>query len=153
MNKICETIMWMLPSVFIWWAFLTFVNDNSRFQKNRLRKSIDNIYSYIMANTKESHPPIEFNIIHKNKKFAIGIIKDEVNYHYYNYRIFINGEEAGVFHILRHTCLNSYHLESVNKRHCDEVTSILHAGNKVLKQMSKNKKEKKDGYTEYSYFK
>lgn len=145
--------MFIVPNLLVWTFFFTVCADDSKVQKRRLRKSIERILDYISANTKESSPPTELNIIHKNKKFAIGIIKNEVNYHYSTYRIFINGDEAGVYHRLQHMFVSSYYFEPVNKRHKDEVVSILHAGNKVIKKMQKPKKEKKDGYSEYSYFK
>jgi hypothetical protein len=139
--------------VLIWWVFFTFVNDNSRFQKHRLFTSITNIQEWIIRNTKAGHPPCAFSIVYKNKTFAIGIIKDEVNYHYCTYRIFINGEEAGIYHILHHMFLNSYYFEPLNKRHESEVVSILHAGSKVLKKMNKSAKDKTDSWDEHSYFK
>lgn len=139
--------------VLIWWVFFTFMNDNSRFQKHRLYTSITNVHEWIINNTKEGNPPCAFSIVYKNKTFAIGIIKDEVNYHYHTYRIFINGEEAGVYHVLRHMFLNSYYFETMNRRHESEVISILHAGNKVLRKMNKPEKTKTNGWDEYSYFK
>lgn len=152
MNAI-EIAIFISVHVFIWWTFFTFINSDSRFQKHRVFKSIVNIQEWIIHNTEMSHPPCAFNIIYKNKKFAIGIIKDEVNYHYCTYRIFINGEEAGIYHVLHHMFLNSYYFESVNRRYESEVVSILHAGNKVLKSMERSKKEKKDSWDAYSYFK
>lgn len=152
MNAI-EIAIFIGVQVLIWWSFFTFVNDNSRFQKHRLYTFIKNIHDWIRSNTKEGQPPCAFDIIYKNKKFAIGIIKDEVNYHYCTYHIFINGEEAGIYHILHHMFLNSYYFETLNKRYKSEVVSILHAGNIVLKCMEKPKKEKKDSWKENSYFK
>lgn len=148
-----EIVIFISAQVLVWWFSLTFINDNSRFQKHRLWKSIYNILVHITANTEVNHPPVEFDITYKNKQFAIGIIEDKINYHYSNYRIFINGEEAGVYHVLHHMFLNSYYFETKNKRHQSEVESILHAGNKVLKKMNKPKKINTDSWDQYSYFK
>lgn len=143
----------IVPSLFVWVLFFTLVVDDSKLQKYRVRCSIENIYKWIMSETKDGSPPCAFNIIHKNKKFSIGIIKNEVNYHYCTYRIFINGDEAAVYHQLKHLWCSNYYFEEINKRHKDEVVSILHAGNKVLKKMNKPKKVKNNGWDEYSYFK
>lgn len=152
MNTI-EIAIFISLHVLIWWFFFTFLSDNSRFQKHRLYKAINNIDDWITNNTKCGHPPCAFNIIYKNKKFAIDIIKDEVNHHYCTYRICINEEDAGIYHVLHHMFLNSYYFETLNKRHESEVVSILHAGNNVLKHSEKPKKEKKNSWSEYSYFK
>jgi hypothetical protein len=109
-----------------------------------------------MSNTQANHPPIEINIIYKNKKFAVGIIKTEVSSYYSTYKIFINGNEAGCYHKMKKSylqCGYQYSYEEVNKRHRQEVTAIIYAAYSLLKQKEKPKKEKKDGYTEYSYFK
>lgn len=148
-----DTCMIIVPSLLVWTFFFTVCADDSKVQKRRLRKSIERILEYINDNTKDGCPPTELNIIYKNKKFAIGIIKNEVNYHYSTYRIFINGDEAGVYHVLHHMFLNSYYFETKNKRHESEVISILHAGNKVMKKMNKPEKIKENGWDEYSYFK
>lgn len=148
-----ETAIFICSELLILWVLFTFVNDDSRFQKHRVFKSIMNVHEWIMRNNQGGHPPCAFSIVYKNKTFAIGIIKEEVNHHYCTYRIFINGEEAGIYHILQHMFLNSYYFETMNRRHKSEVVSILHAGNKVLKSMDKPKKEKKDSWNEYSYFK
>ena len=143
----------VVPTLILWTIFFTMCTDDSKLQKYRVRCSIENIHEYIICNTKAGSAPCALNIIYKNKKFEIGIIETVVNYHYRTYRIFINGDEAAVYHQLRHLWACSYYFEEINKRHKDEVISILHAGNKVLKKMSKQKEEKKDGWSEYSYFK
>lgn len=152
MNAI-EIVVFISAQVLIWGSLFTFVTDDSHFQRHRVFTSTKNLYSWIIHNTEASHPPVAFDITYKNKQFAIGIIKNEVNYHYSNYRIFINGEEAGIYHVLRHMFLNSYHFETVNRRHESEVISILHAGNKVLKKMNKQQKINTDSWDQYSYFK
>lgn len=152
MNSI-ESVIFISAHVLIWWVFFTFISTNSRFQKHRLWKSIQNILVYVDAHTKKNHSPVEFDIFYKNKKFAIGVIKNEVNYYYSNYSVFINGEAAGIYHVLRHLCLNSYHFETKNGRHESEIISILHAANKVLKKMNKTQKINTDSWNQYSYFK
>jgi hypothetical protein len=147
-----EICLYILPVALIWHLFAIFVYEDSRYQKYRFRKALDRILSELASQVEGGtrHPVL--NIIHKNKQFAIGVIHKKVNNQYETYTIFINGEEAGVYHRLQHDCLSSYHLEAKNHRHKDEVLSIIRAGNKMLKKQAKPKKEKKDGYTEYSYF-
>ena len=153
MNTFITICLYILFTGVIWQLSMLFLYSDSRFQKRRFRIALDRICEYITNNTKKNHPPVEMNIIYKNKKFAVGIIKEEVNYHYSTYRIFINGDEAACYHQLKHMYSNSYHFEEINKRHRNEVEAIIYAANTVLKQAGKPKKEKKDGYTEYSYFK
>ena len=143
----------MFMNIIVLTFFLTVCSDDSKLQKYRLRCSIENIYNYIISNTKAGQCRCELNIIHKNKKFGIGIIENEVNDHYKTYTIFINGDDAAIYHQLTHFWGCSYYYQAVNKRHKDEVISILHAGNKVIKKLQKSKEEKKDGWSEYSYFK
>jgi hypothetical protein len=76
-----------------------------------------------------------------------------MNSQYSTYEIFINGNKAAIYHRLEHMWMSSYYFEAVNKRHRDEVESIIYAGVKVINKLNKPVKEKKDGYTEYSYFK
>jgi hypothetical protein len=156
MNIFTEICLYVLPTVLIWHLFAIFFFDDSKFQKYRFRKALDQIHEYIMNNTQANHPPIEMNIIYKNKKFAIGIIKTEVNNHYATYQIFINGSEAACYHKMKKSDLRSgyyYAYEEINKRHRNEVSAIVYAACSLLKQKDKPKKEKKNGYTEYSYFK
>ena len=156
MNIFTEICLYILPTTLIWHLFGFFVFDESKYQKYRFRKALDQIHEYIMNNTQANHPPIELNIIYKNKKFAVGIIKTEVSNYYSTYQIFINGDEAGRYHKMKKSYLCSgyhYSFEEVNKRHRQEVTAIIYAANRLLKQRDKPKKEKKNGYTEYSYFK
>lgn len=153
MDLFTDICLIMMPSVLVWHFFFLFCAEDSRYQKHRLRKAIEYINSYIISNTLDGHIPIEFNIIHKNKKFSIGIIVKEINNHYYTYDIYINGDQAATYHRLKHLTCNSYYFEEVNRRHKGEVISIIFAANKVLKQQAKPKKEKTDGYSEYSYFK
>jgi hypothetical protein len=153
MDLFTDICLMIVPSALVWHFFFLFCADDSRYQKHRLRKAIENINSYITANTPSGHAPIEFNIIHKNKKFSIGIIVKEMNDRYYTYDIYINGDQAATYHRLRHLTCSSYYFEEVNRRHKGEVISIILAANKALKQREKPKKEKTDGYSEYSYFK
>lgn len=151
MNPIVEYILVFLPSVFLWVIMLSFIPDDCKFQQNRLRKALVNLHKHITDIT-DGATPAQYTVTYKNKKFDIGIIKESFNTHYYTYRIFINGEEAGVYHILSKLFFNSYYFEEVNRRHSSEVISIIHAGNKALKKTEKKLKVKTDGWTEYSYF-
>lgn len=156
MDIFTEICLMVAPSAIVWHLFGFFVFDESRYQKYRFRKALDRIYEYIMNNTQANHPPISLNIIYKNKKFAVGIIKTEVTDYYSTYQIFINGDEAGCYHKMKKSYLRSgyyYAYEEINKRHRTEVYAIIYAAVKVLKDQEKPKKEKNDGYTEYSYFK
>lgn len=155
MSTFTEICLCAVPTALVWHLFAFFFFDESRYQKWRFRNALDRIYDYIMNNTQANHPPIALNIIYKNKKFAIGIIKTEVSSHYSTYQIFINGDEAGCYHKMKKSYLRSgyyYAYDEVNKRHRTEVASIIYAATKVLKDMEKPKKVKNDGYTEYSYF-
>jgi hypothetical protein len=153
MGLFTDICLMVVPSALVWHFFFLFCVDDSKYQKYRLRKAIENIHSYTTSNTERGHAPTEFNIIYKNKKFSIGIIVNEVNNRYYTYDIYINGDQAATYHRMRHAACSSYYFEEINRRHKDEVTSIIFAANKVLKQHAKPKKEKTDGYSEYSYFK
>jgi hypothetical protein len=113
-----------------------------------------------MTNTPSGHPPAEFKVCYRNKEFTVGILKSDIEVHnmprYTTYQIFINGNEAGCYHKMKKSDLRSgyyYSYEEINKRHRQEVAAIIYAANSLLKQQAKPKKEKKDGYTEYSYFK
>ena len=153
MDKFVYIYTIIFVNIVFWHITLLFLSNDSKFQKARFRRAIDKIHEHIMNNTEKSHPPIELNIIYKNKKFAVGIIKDEVGYYYSTYHIFINGEEAGCYHYLHGIGYNAYYFEAINRRHRHEVEAIIYAAANLLKRDAKAKKEKKDGYTEYSYFK
>lgn len=153
MEKFVEICTLILPVALAWHILFIFFVPDSRCQLNRFRKVLDRLIEELNVQAEDGARYPELNIIYKNKKFSIGIIIKEVNYHYSTYTIFINGEEAGYYHRLKHLWKNSYYFEECNHRHRGEVESIIYACNKVLKQKSKTKKEKLDGYTEYSYFK
>ena len=148
MNIFTEICLVVVPSAIIWCFFFTLCTTDSKYQLYRFRKALDNIGDHLDRSSE-----MELNIIHKNKKFAISIVKSDVNSHYSTYEIFINGNKAAIYHQLMHMWMSSYHFEEVNKRHRDEVESIIYAGAKIINKLNKPVKEKKDGYTEYSYFK
>lgn len=156
MNIFTEICLYVLPTALIWHLFAIFFLEDSKYQKYRFRKALDRVYTYIADNAQADSTPIELNIIYKNKKFAIGIIKTEVTSYYSTYQILINGCEAGCYHMMKKSYSFSgynYSYEEINKRHRQEVTAIIYAACSLLKQKDKPKKEKKNGYTEYSYFK
>jgi hypothetical protein len=132
--------------------FFFFMPD-SRYQKHRIRKSLDYISRSIAdtAVAKRAVPAIE--IIYKNRRFAVGLVHKEVNSVYSYYEIYINGELAANYHRMRHNFFGSYYrFEEVNNRHRNEVTAIVHAAANSLRQSEKPKKVEQNGYTEYSYF-
>jgi hypothetical protein len=147
-----EICLCVLPSALIWHLFAFFVFSDSRFQKYRLRKALEKILNHLATAEESGVRFPELSIIYKNRRFSIGIVYKEINSQYSTYEIFINGADAGVYHRLKHNCCSTYYLEPLNKRHATEVRSIVMAGDRVLKKMSRPKKEKKNGYTEYSYF-
>ena len=152
-TKFINACIVLLPSIILWHIVLICFADESRVQKFRFRKAVERIIDHNTSMISADNRFPELNIIHKNREFAIGIIFKEVNNRYSTYAIFINGEEAAIFHRLKHLGSSSYYLEEVNKRHKGEVISIIMAGNRAIKKMNKPKKEKTDGYSEYSYFK
>lgn len=152
MIKFTDICLIVLSNAILWHVIFFCLTNDSRLQKYRLRKSLDNILRdlAVQAEGGAKHP--ELDIIHKNRKFVIKVTLKEVNKHYSAYYIFINGEEAAIYHRLKHWCFSSYFLEEVNRRHKHEVISIIHAGNRVLKKLAKPKKVKVGSYNEYSYF-
>ncbi len=145
----------LLPSIIMWHFLLIFVTDSSRYQNYRLRCALDHIYTFGVNKKEETSSVIapETEVTYRNKNFTVGIIKSEVNYHYTTYRIFINGDEAGMYHKLKHDFMHSYYFEPVNRRHKDEVVSIVHAANRKIRRQNKITAEKPPRYDDYSYFK
>ena len=150
-NKFTSGFIVLMVSIFMWHIILLCLADESKVQKYRFRKALERILAHLQTVHPKYAP--ELDIIHKNRKFAIGIIFKEVNNRYSTYSIFINGEGAAIFHRLEHLGYSSYYLEEANKRHKGEVISIIFAANRDIKRLNKPKKEKTDGYSEYSYFK
>ena len=141
--------------LFLHYLYL-FVDDDSKFKKNRFRKSIEHVYKQIVHMNEYTHDGVKFHevkVIHKNKEFAIGIYKKEHNYRYTTYDIFINGDEAGTFHILGDCCRSYYYFETQNNRYKSEVMDIVRAGAKEIKKQAKATTEKTGSWNEYSYFK
>jgi hypothetical protein len=141
--------------MFFHYIFL-FVDEDSRFKKNRFRKSVEHVYKRIVHMNEYTHDGVKFHdvkVIYKNREFAIGIFKKEHSNRYTTYEIFINGDEAGTFHILGDCCSHSYYFETQNNRYKSEVMDIVHAGAKEVKKLAKATTEKTGGWNEHSYFK
>jgi hypothetical protein len=138
--------------LFLHYIFL-FVDEDSKFKKNRFRKSIEEVYKHIATSTKNDVMFRTVDVIYKNKEFAIGIVKKEYSFRYTTYEIFINGDEAGTFHILGDCCKKYYYFETENNRYKHEVMDIVRAGAKEVKKLNKATTEKTNSWNEYSYFK
>ena len=83
----------------------------------------------------------------------VGIYKKERSNRYTTYELFINGDEAGTFHILGDCCHTRYYFETENNRYRAEVMQIIHAGAKEVKKLTKAVTEKSSSWNEFSYFK
>jgi hypothetical protein len=153
MITFAEAVFLALVCTLLTHLLLSFLSEDFRIQKYSFRKALDRILSDLKAQAEKGTKHPELSIIHKNREFAIRIALKEVNSHYSTYTIFINGEEAAVYHKLRHCWLCSYFLEEINKRHKMEIISIVRAGARVLRKRDKPKKENTNSYSEYSYFK
>ena len=156
MDKFTYFCSIFVPSVIIWQFFFTFLYSESKYQKYKFRCALDNIYSHNMSNTPSGKPPVEFKVCYRNKEFAVGVLKSDIEVHnmprYATYQIFINGEEVACYHRLKNIA-GAYYYEAMNRRHENEVTSIIYAANKKIKKLTKATRGVADGYTEYSYFK
>jgi hypothetical protein len=152
MDTFTDLVIYLFTTALVWHVGLIFFAPDSRYQKYRFRKALDRVHEYGIKNATNEVAPVDLNLIYKNKKFSISLLKEVVNSRYSIYRVYINGEEAGRYHQLQHACLSSYYYEEVNKRHRDEVESIVYAARKVLRDKERPKKIKNNGYTEYSFF-
>ena len=148
-NNFCTMF---LPGIMIWHIFAIFCMDDSRFQKVRVRKSLERIYTYALDITGPGHIQSEVEVTYKNKQFKVGVFKDSVNSQYAKYDIYINGELAGHYHRLAHDIVCSYYFEEENHRRKDEVIAIVHAASRVAKKKVKEATEK-EVTPNYSYFK
>lgn len=144
MNGFTEVCLWFFTTVFIWHFCALFVWDDSRFQKNRFKKTLTRLYNCTPHN--------KVSIIYKNKKFAVEIQHKKINDIYCYYEIFINDKLAATFHQLTGLWGNRYRFNEENKRHASEVRAIIKAADKALKYEAKPKKIKENGWNEYSYF-
>ena len=154
MIKVYEIICWcIIPTILVLHFIYWFLDDNSKYQKHKLRSSLEQIFKYIASITKEGDRYPEVKVIYKNKEFAIGIYKKEHNFRYTTYEIFINGDKAGMFHIVGDYCCHYHYFETDNNRYKFEVMAIIHAGAKEVKKLNKSVTEKKGSWNEYSYFK
>ena len=129
----------VLILIVTWQLVYTFITSDGKVQKARFRNACCYICDYIEENTKKGHPPIEVEVIHKNKVFKVGILAERTNSKYYIYRIFINGEEAAKYHVLTHLCSASHEYQVENGRERSEVESIIYATRKMLKKQENPK--------------
>ena len=146
----------VLPMVIMLHFIFLFVDHNSKFQKGKLKKSLEGIYCHLKERNENAHDGIRFHelkVIYKNREFLIGVIKKEHSYHYTTYSIFINGDEAGQLHRIGDCCYNQYYFETQNHREQVEVMDIINAGAKEVKRLAKTTTEKKSSWNEHSYFK
>lgn len=148
-NNFCTMF---LPGIIIWHIFAIFCMDDSRFQKIRVRKSLERIYNYALDRKEPGHVQPEVDVTYRNKQFKVGVFKDNVNSQYAIYDIYINGELAGHYHRLAHDIVCSYYFETENHRSKDEVIAIVHAASKAVKKKVKETTEK-EVTPSYSYFK
>ena len=130
-----------------------FIDSDSKYQKWKLRKSLDRIYERLTWSRQDGIKYPEVSFTYKNRNFNVSIHKKDLTSCYCTYTIYINGDEAGCYHKLKHLFLNSYYFEPLNKRDKLEVIKIMHACNKVVKKKNKAIQEKPMSHTEYSYFK
>lgn len=145
--RLCQ---YFFTSCVVWSLAAYYFSDSSPRQQKRLQDSLELIYAHLKK--KDTVVPASYVVTYKNKTFEVGVLETEVN-RYITYRIFINGEEAGCFHILRHIYKNTYYFEPINRRHEDEVRAIIRAAAKQLREQIKANKTKTNYYSEYSYFK
>ena len=147
---------YVFPAIMFFHYLCLFVDEDSKYQLNRFRKAIERIYKYIVYMNEYFHDGIKFHevkVICKNKEFLVGIHKKEHSNRYAIYELFINGDEAGTFHILGDCCTTRYYFETENNRYKAEVMAIVQAGAKEVKKLTRATSEKKASWNEYSYFK
>ncbi len=152
MNWFYDFCVMFLPGIMISHIFAIFCMDDSRFQKIRVRKSLERIYTYALDRKEPGHIQPEVDVTYKNKQFKVGVFKDNVNSQYAKYDIYINGELAGHYHRLAHDIVCSYYFEEENHRSKDEVIAIVHAASKAVRKKVKETTEK-EVTPNYSYFK
>ena len=152
MNWFYNFCVMFLPGILAWHFFFIFCMQDGRVQKIRVRKSLNRIYEYTFSKKEPGHVQPEVEVTYKNKTFKVGIIKNEVNYCYTKYDIFINGDLAGHYHKLTHSVLCSYYFQEANHRDESEVIAIVHAAARSVKKLEKDTTEKPVKLN-YSYFK
>ena len=152
MNLFNELCIMFVPGILVWHIFFIFFMSDGRYQKYRVRKSLENIYKYQLDHKGDRTVPPEVCVTFKNRNFKVGIVKTDSNRQYSTYRIFINGDEAGIYHRLEHFVLSSYYFEEQNHRLSHEVVAILHAASKKIKREERTTTEKPIT-SDYSYFK
>ena len=146
-------IIMILPAILFWHFIELFVDSNSRYQKKKFKKSLECVFDHLASMTKAGDRYPTLKVTYKNREFNIGIYKKEHNYRYVTYEIFINGDEAGIYHQIGDCCTQQYYFEKQNNREQYEVMEIIHAGAKEVKKLNRATTEKKDSWNEYSYFK
>lgn len=160
MTIFAEICIIFLPAILAAHYIGLFADSNSRYQKKKFKKSLDVIYDQIKLEESAVRDGIRFKtvkVIHKNREFNVGIIKQEHSFRYTTYAIFINGDEAGVYHQVGDCCTKQFYFEKQNNREQYEVMEIVNACAKMIKkEINKRSKEvagKINSWNEYSYFK
>ena len=147
----------LLPAILFAHFIMLFVDDSSKHQKKKLCKSIERILANLNLKQQEGEKYPTFDFIYKRRNFKIGVYKQEHNYRYTTYHIYINGDDAGIYHRIGDCCTNEYYFETQNHREKLEVIEIVNAAAKQLKrEMKKNSRAVSDTLTScnnYSYFK
>lgn len=148
MSNFC---LWLLSVCAGCAAFLIAYPAADRIHNARFLNACNYLCDYINYNTKEGSAPCSVEVIYRNKLFNVGILFERTNGRYGLYRIFINGEEAAKYHVLREYC-GGYHctLEPVNNREENEVEKIVFAVVKTLKKQEDPKPIPES--KKYSYF-
>ena len=152
MNVFAEICIVVIPASILLHIMFLFLANDSRFQRGRFRKSLDRIYDKLCTAKENGIKYPTVDIIHKNKQFAIGIHKNEINYYYSTYEIYINGDAAGVYHRLKQGLRSSYYFETMNRRYTWEVEDIIRAADREIKKLEKATCGKSVCYDEHSYF-
>ena len=156
MTQVFEYVcLYAIPITLMMHYCLLVCSEDSKYQKRRLKKSIERIYKRIVSLNEYSHDGVRFHevkVIYRNREFMVGLHKEEPNNRYTTYELFINGEAAGKLHIVGDCCTSAYYFEVLNKRDKCEVMSIIHACAKEVNKLEKSTTEKKVSWNEHSYF-
>lgn len=137
--NILEVFILVVTIILTWQLMYFFVVREGRFQKWRLRKSIETIHRYIKNNTHNGSLPVALTFTYRKKSFDVGIIEERLNSSYKYYQLFINGEGVAKYHCLMHDVLISHYLESTAKRNLNEVIQIINAGRKYLDRLDRER--------------
>ena len=156
MNPIAEWFLIFAIDCAIFQLIYFFYFDVGRMQKWRLRNAIDNVSRYLENERVENDKLLrgEVSFYYRNRKFNLGIIEHRENNVYRIYEIFINGEDAAKYHCMQHECLRTYYFEITSGRDASEVIKIIHAANRQVRKIEKEKADHKvPEWKANSYFK